>query len=91
MYIDSLLFRYTGDFGSTYERSGVHSIISDISYNDNIFHTVSLEREMKMIDQDLDYKITYVALSSSDERVKNYTADMDFRQLNLDGYLYVGG
>lgn len=72
--------RYTGDFGSTTETSGVHRIMLDRQYNDGIWHSVSIVRENG----------THVSMTI-DGRTKNYKGSMDFAQLNLDQYLFVGG
>ena len=73
--------RYTGDFGSTYEKSGKHEITLNQQYNDNKWHSVILLRENG----------THVYLTVDGITNSRQNTDLDFEQLNLDQYLYVGG
>ena len=73
--------RYTGDFGSTYEKSGKHEITLNQQYNDNKWHSVTLLRENG----------THVYLTVDGITNSRQNTDLDFEQLNLDQYLYVGG
>ena len=73
-------------------------ITSDEQYNNNEWHTVHLVREMKhdvtngtvVHGTVYDDVITSVDLSING-RVKSYTANLEFKQWNLDDYLNVGG
>lgn len=71
---------YTANFGSTEEESGIHTIVLDKQYNDNKWHRLNLVRENG----------THVQLTI-DHDTKLLNSELQFQQLNLDNFLYIGG